>query len=54
VAGILKAVIEGGPLSLEEGLALEFAALEASYGTEDATEGVMAFLEKRKPVFRGK
>jgi enoyl-CoA hydratase len=54
VAGILKAVIEGGELSLEEGLALEFAAVEATSGTEDATEGVMAFLEKRKPVFRGK
>jgi enoyl-CoA hydratase/carnithine racemase len=54
VAGILKAVIEGGPLSLEEGLALEYAAVEATSGTEDATEGIMAFLEKRKPVFRGK
>lgn len=54
VAGILRAVIEGGELALEDGLALEFAAVEATSGTEDATEGVTAFLEKRKPVFRGK
>jgi enoyl-CoA hydratase len=54
VAGILKAVIEGGSLPLEDGLALEFAAVEATSGTEDATEGIMAFLEKRKPVFNGK
>jgi len=54
VAGILKAVIEGGALPLKDGLSLEFEAVEATSGTEDATEGVMAFLEKRKPVFRGK
>jgi len=54
VAGILKAVIEGGPLSLQEGLALEYEAVEATSRTEDAQEGVIAFLEKRKPVFRGK
>jgi enoyl-CoA hydratase len=54
VAGILKAVIEGGGLPLEEGLALEFAAVEATSETQDATEGIMAFLEKRKPVFRGR
>ena len=54
VAGILKAVIEGASLSLKEGLALEYKAVEATSGTQDATEGIMAFLEKRKPVFRGK
>ncbi|MDP3938431.1 MAG: enoyl-CoA hydratase-related protein [Deltaproteobacteria bacterium] len=53
VAGILKAVIEGGGLPLGEGLALELEALERTSGSKDAQEGIMAFLEKRKPVFRG-
>jgi len=53
VAGILKAVIEGGALPLAEGLAIEFEALERTSGSRDAQEGIMAFLEKRKPVFRG-
>lgn len=54
VAGILKAVIQGGEGSLEQGLALEFQAVEATGRTEDSREGVMAFLEKRKPVFQGR
>lgn len=53
VAGILKAVIEGGALPLRQGLALEFEALERTSASRDAQEGVMAFLEKRRPVFRG-
>jgi enoyl-CoA hydratase len=53
VKGILKAVIQGGALSLEDGLALEFEALRSTSGTKDAQEGVRAFFEKRKPVFRG-
>lgn len=53
VAGILKAVVQGAVLPLEEGLALEFEALTATSGTQDAREGVQAFFEKRKPKFRG-
>jgi enoyl-CoA hydratase/carnithine racemase len=53
VAGILEAVIQGGPLPLEEGLALEYRAVERTAGSRDAVEGVRAFFEKRKPVFKG-
>jgi len=53
VEGILKAVVQGGPLPLKQGLALEFDALTATSGSADAREGIQAFFEKRKPVFRG-
>lgn len=39
--------------SLEEQLAMEEAMQRAAGETADFREGVMAFLEKRKPVFRG-
>jgi enoyl-CoA hydratase len=54
VAGILEAVVLGGPKSLEEGLAHEYAALERTISSEDMQEGVMAFLQKRTPSFKGK
>lgn len=54
VAGILDAVIQGGPKSLDEGLALEYAALERVMHSEDLQEGVMAFFQKRPPKFKGK
>jgi enoyl-CoA hydratase len=53
VAGILEAVIRGGALTLEEGLALEYQAMERTAGSKDTIEGVRAFFEKRKPVFKG-
>lgn len=53
VAGVLEAVVQGGPLPLEEGLALEFRAMERTAGSKDTIEGVRAFFEKRKPVFKG-
>jgi len=54
VAGILDAVVEGGPKPLDEGLAHEYAALERTIVSEDMREGVMAFLQKRTPDFKGK
>ncbi|RLB37958.1 MAG: enoyl-CoA hydratase, partial [Deltaproteobacteria bacterium] len=54
VAGILDAVIQGGPKSLEEGLAHEYAALERVSSSEDVQEGVLAFFQKRTPNFKGK
>jgi enoyl-CoA hydratase len=54
VAGILDAVVRGGPKSLEDGLLHEFAALERVMTSEDLQEGVMAFFQKRPPKFKGK
>lgn len=54
VAGILDAVVVGGPKSLEDGLLHEYAALERVMTSEDLQEGVMAFFQKRPPEFKGK
>lgn len=54
VAGILDAVVQGGPKSLEDGLAHEYAALERVISSEDLQEGVLAFFQKRSPSFKGK
>ncbi len=40
-------------LSLEEGLKLEEANFGFCFGTKDQKEGMTAFVEKRKPTFRG-
>jgi enoyl-CoA hydratase/carnithine racemase len=52
---IAKRVIEeGAAVPLDEALALEEAAFIEVFGTEDAVEGVEAFLAKRPPEFRGR
>lgn len=40
--------------SLTDGLALERRSFHFLYTTDDKAEGMAAFLEKRKPVFRGR
>jgi len=50
---ILQAVEEGLPLSLEQGLHVEEHLFAYCCGTEDKNEGCQAFLEKRKPDFKG-
>lgn len=39
---------------LEDGLALEASLFGKTFETEDLTEGVSAFLERRKPEFKGR
>ena len=49
-----QAMIQGSNMSLSEGLELEAVLRDAVTGTEDFDEGCKAFMEKRKPVFKGK
>ena len=52
-AAIKRCVYEGGQKTLDEGLALEAELMEALFRTQDATEGLTAFVEKRKAEFVG-
>jgi enoyl-CoA hydratase len=49
----LEAVTRGTRLPLEEGLKLEAELFARRFFTEDVREGTRAFLEKRRPSFRG-
>lgn len=53
-ASILDAVLQGGEMSLDQGLEFETQAFALMFATEDMKEGTGAFLEKRKAVFAGK
>lgn len=50
----LRAWAAQGDLALEEALPLLREKLGEALGTDDAREGLMAFLEKRKPKWTGK
>jgi len=49
-----EAIIQGGSASLEAGLALERKALHTLFATDDRSEGMQAFIEKRRPDFKGR
>jgi enoyl-CoA hydratase len=49
-----QAINEGYGLPLDAGLAVEAKAWAVAFATEDRTEGVAAFLEKRKAAFKGR
>jgi enoyl-CoA hydratase len=53
-AAILECVDVGERSGIEEGLRFEAACYAAVSSSEDRREGTSAFLEKRRPVFRGK
>jgi enoyl-CoA hydratase/carnithine racemase len=52
--GMIKlATVQGYGRSLEQGLAIEREALLRLFKSDDAREGVKAFVEKRKPEYKG-
>ena len=52
--GVLDAVVLGGEAALPIGLEFETQAFAVAFSTEDMREGTSAFLERRKPEFRGR
>lgn len=54
VALAKEAVLAGQDAPLETGLLLERRAFEVLFATADAKEGMQAFIEKRKPSYRGR
>lgn len=50
--GLIKTVSAQG--DLDEGIGLEKEAFAAAFSSEDAKEGIGAFLAKRKPSFKGR
>jgi len=54
VSLIKRSVMEGIEMPLTAGLALERELQNRLFITEDAKEGLTAFVEKRKPTFKGR
>ena len=53
IAEAKQALADGRGISLDEALAIEQNAFQASFATDDAVEGVNAFIEKRDADFKG-
>ena len=49
LTAIRRTITEGGALSFEKGMEIEYESAANLAGTRDFSEGIKAFLEKRKP-----
>ncbi len=54
VGRIKRAVVSGSDMALEQGLALERELQAELFASSDAREGLNAYTQKRKAVFRGR
>jgi len=54
LAAIKKSVLSGMDMPLDESMDFQLANQLPLFHTEDQKEGMRAFLERRKPVFKGK
>ncbi len=52
IAAIMRCVDAAGELPFAEGMAVEAQCVEGLFTTEDAREGIAAFIEKRSATFR--
>jgi enoyl-CoA hydratase/carnithine racemase len=51
VRGAMEVIVGSEDKTLEELLQAERKAVNKTFGSPDLQEGMMAFLEKRKPIF---
>ena len=52
LAAIRRTITEGGAVSFDKGLKIEYKTAVTLSGTKDFSEGIRAFLEKRKPRWK--